>query len=509
MDGLRRRGVSRLTYWIFLKLTIHFTLRMEKLVNHLSFTRQVNKITCQFEKLLPPPRLWCLKIVAVIVLFTISCNDDNNEKATHNPDKPIELTSFYPDSGRIREMVLLDGQNFGSDLSAIKVFFNTAEAKVIGSTGERILVLTPRMPGDTCTVSIEIGNQKKSYEDKFYYKIEASVTTLAGNGREAHVFDQGLDKAELKPVYIGADAEYNVFVTDNTDVLVRINTITNTLSVLATKDQGFNHRCQPYANPQTNVLQQGAEGPGNRDRFMFLDPREGWAPKWKFIKSWDLNGQQLPQGGPNNNNSYETHYQCLFSESDGMFYTRYIGGQIVRINPETWEAKIIGSSPVGVTYGAAFHPIRKTELWFGYDRADNPTGPEPANSLYVWDITDEARDEDNMLSGFRKVSGAVPPMGAHRDGPLSQAQFNSIRMISFDSDGNLFVGDCRNHCIRTVNTSTMMVSTTIGIPGLSGFKDGVREEAMFNTLHGIVTDPDGVIYVADYHNNRVRRIAIE
>ncbi|MDR2039591.1 MAG: IPT/TIG domain-containing protein [Bacteroidales bacterium] len=454
--------------------------------------------------------MWRFMVAGIAVLFLVSCNNDNDEKEIYDPGKPVELTSFYPDSGRIREMVLLSGNNFGTDPSAIKVFFNSSEAKVINSTGSRILALVPRMPGDTCILSVQVGNQKKEYEQKFRYKIEASVTTIAGNGREAHVFDQGLDKCELKPVYIGADNEYNIFVTDNTDVLLRINTITNTLTVVATKDQGFNHRCQPYANPLTNVLQMGAEMANNRDRFTFLDPRDGWAPKSRFIKAWDLNGCTLPQGGPNNNLNYETHWQCLLCEADGMYYTRYVGGQVVRINPETWEAKIIGMTPIGATYGMAFHPVRKTELWFGYDRADSPTVADAANSLYVWDVTDESTGENNMLSGFRKVSGAVPPMGAHRDGPLDQAQFNSIRMINFDLDGNLYVGDCRNHCIRLVNTTTMMVSTVIGIPGVSSpFKDGAREDATFNTPHGIVTDPDGIIYVADYHNNRVRRIAIE
>ncbi|MEN6324386.1 MAG: IPT/TIG domain-containing protein [Proteiniphilum sp.] len=453
---------------------------------------------------------WYWMIAGLAVFSLISCNNENVEKVVYDPNRPIELTSFHPDSGRIREMVLLDGENFGSDISNIKVFFNKTEAKVIGSTGTRILVLTPRMPGDTCTLSLKIGTQEKTYEKKFRYKVEASVTTLAGTGRNAHVFDQGLDKCELRPVYIGADKEYNIFVTDDQDYLLRINTITNTLSVIATRDQGFNHRCQPYANPLTNVLQQGAEKAGNRDRFMFFDPRDGWAPKWKFIKSWDLNGCQLPSGGPNNNLNYETHYQCLLCEADGMYYTRYTGGQIVRINPETWEAKIIGMTPIGVTYGAAFHPTRKSELWLGYDRADSPTGPEPANSLYTLDVTDETKGEENMLLSLKKMSGPVPPMGAHRDGPLSQSQFNSIRMINFDAGGNLFVGDARNHCIRMVNTNTMMVSTIIGIPGVnSPFMDGVKEEATFNTPHGIVTDPDGVIYVTDYNNFRVRRIAIE
>jgi hypothetical protein len=462
--------------------------------------RQVNNTFCR-----------CLAVTGLAMFFLASCNPhQQDEKAAYDPNQPIELTSFHPDSGRIREMILLDGKNFGSDPSAIKVFFNSSEAKVIGSTGTRILALTPRMPGDTCILSVQIGNQKKEYQHEFRYKIEASVTTIAGNGREAHIFDRGLDNCELKPVYIAADKEYNVFVTDNTDVFVRINTVTNTLSVIATKEQGFNHRCPPSANPLTNVLQQGAEGADNRDRFSFLDPRDGWALKSKYIKTWDLNGCQLPSGGGTGNLNYASHFQCLYCEADGMYYTRYVGGQIVRVNPETWEAKIIGMTPVGLTYGLAFHPKRPAELWIGYSELTTPTGAEAANGIYTLDVSDDTQGENNILTSLRRVSTLASSAGGHRDGPLTQALFLGIRMINFDTDGNLYVGDCRNHCIRMINTTTMMVSTIIGIPGVaSPFKDGAREEATFNTLHGIVTDPEGVIYVADYHNNRVRRIAIE
>ncbi len=476
------------------------------------FTRQVNNTACRSDKLFVfNTALRCLVVTCLAVFFLVSCNNDKNDKAAYDPNQPIVLTSFHPDSGRIREMVLLDGSNFGSDPSAIKVFFNSSEAKVIGSTGTRILALTPRMPGDTCVLSVQIGDRKLEYnQQKFRYKIEASVTTIAGNGREAHVFDKGLDNCELKPVYIAADNEYNVFVTDNTDVLLRINTITNTLSVVATKDQGFNHRCAPSANPKTNVLQQGAEGAENRDRFSFLDPRDGWALKSKYIKTWDLNGCQLPSGGGSGNLNYASHFQCLYCEADGMYYTRYVGGQVVRVNPETWEAKIVGMTPVGLTYGMAFHPKKPKELWLGYSELTTPTGAEAANGIYTLDVTDDTQVENNMMASLKRVSTPVSSAGGHRDGPITQALFLGIRMINFDADGNLYVGDCRNHCIRMVNTVTMMVSTIIGIPGVSSpFKDGAREDATFNTLHGIVTDPDGVIYVADYHNNRVRRIAIE
>jgi hypothetical protein len=83
-----------------------------------------------------------------------------------------------PDSGRISEMVLLDGNNFGTDVSKIRVFFNSKEARVLGSTGTRILAIVPRLQGDTCTLSVEIDGKKSSYPGFFRYKIGTALLAM-------------------------------------------------------------------------------------------------------------------------------------------------------------------------------------------------------------------------------------------------------------------------------------------------------------------------------------------
>ncbi|KAA6342739.1 hypothetical protein EZS27_009542 [termite gut metagenome] len=422
--------------------------------------------------------------VSVLMVFFVACGEKENTGTVYDPTQPIELTSFQPDSGRISEMVLLDGSNFGSDPSLIKVYFNSKEAKVINSTGTRILVLVPRLPGDTCTLSVEVDGHKKAYSGYFLYKIAASVTTLAGNGTNALV-TTSLDKSQLRPVYIGADKDFNIFVTHENTTLLRINEAENSITVVATNDQGFNHRCPVYTNPVTNILQFGAEN--ERDRFLFCDPKENWTPKMRFILEWDVNGFSLP--------ATIIHYHCLYCEADGCYYTRYNSGEIVRIDPGTWKATVIGMTPSGIAYGMVFHPLDKTVLWMGYDSGAG----DVSHSICTFDVTDPG--------SFTKLSGATN--GGFRDGPIEVSQFKQPRQINFDADGNLYVGDSGNHCIRMINTKTMMVETIIGIPGTAGFKDGAKEDALFNTVHGIVIDADGIIYVSDFSNNRVRRIAIE
>jgi hypothetical protein len=439
--------------------------------------------------------------ICVCSLSFISCEDETKSggRTAHDPSKPVVLTTFTPDSGRISEMVLLDGNNFGTDVSNIKVFFNAKEAKVLNSTGTRMLAFVPRLPGDTCVVSVEIGGKQYVYDNFFRYKIEASVTTLAGDGTNALTISS-LDKSQFRPIYIGADKDFNIFLTieNGSGMLLKLNEQENSVAVLATNAHGVDSHCQPNAHPETGVIMLGFLGGGNRDCFVFLDPKEGWAPKMKYIKNWKAGEYKLPtNNGADIYNNHETHYNCLYCKADGCLYTRYVGGQLVKINPNTWEAEVIYQTNSGIGWSMAFHPVRTSELWMSYDHGQ---GGELSNSLCSVDVL-------NPAETFRKLSGATN--GSYRDGRLDQAQFYRIRQINFDPDGNLFVGDNGNHCIRKVDTDNMMVETVIGIPGISGFKDGNKEEALFKELHGIVTDPDGIIYVSDYGNFRVRRIAIE
>lgn len=439
------------------------------------------------------------------LFFLSSCKGEEEVGGeVHDPKKPIELTSFMPDSGRISEMVLLDGDNFGTDPSKIKVFFNAKEAAIVNSNGKRILALVPRLPGDTCILSVEIGDQQKEYSGHFLYKVAASVTTVAGNGNapgDNPDYSVGLDKILLRPVYIGIDKDFNIFVSIESGNLLRLNVVENSASVVATSAQGYNLRCAPIANLQTNVLQTGSED--ERDRFCFMDPRTGWIPKLYFIKEWDR-GMNPSTGKEYDMPTSVVHYHCLLSEADGNYYTRYNSGELVRIDPATWKATIVGMTPSGIAYGLAMHPINRNELWIAYSSGAG----DVSNSICKVDVTDSAVGSDGVrLASFQKLSGATN--GAHRDGPLSIAQFNQPRGISFDSDGNLYVGDNQNQCIRMINTNTMMVETMIGIPEQRGFKDGSKDDALFNEPHGIVVDAEGIIYVSDYNNNRIRRIAIE
>jgi sugar lactone lactonase YvrE len=92
------------------------------------------------------------------------------------------------------------------------------------------------------------------------------------------------------------------------------------------------------------------------------------------------------------------------------------------------------------------------------------------------------------------------------NGPASTARFRSPRGVAVDSAGIVYVSDYYNHCIRKVADNT--VSTLAGVCGTSGFNDGSGSSALFNQPAGLTLDKSGSLFVAGNSDGRIRKIVI-
>ncbi|MES2924052.1 MAG: choice-of-anchor Q domain-containing protein [Verrucomicrobiota bacterium] len=93
------------------------------------------------------------------------------------------------------------------------------------------------------------------------------------------------------------------------------------------------------------------------------------------------------------------------------------------------------------------------------------------------------------------------------DGPGDIAQFDQPVGLAMSASGTLFVADSNNHCIRAID-STGEVVTYSGL-GAMGFTDGIATAARFNSPAGLAIDSQGVLYVADSNNHRIRKVATD
>ncbi len=97
-----------------------------------------------------------------------------------------------------------------------------------------------------------------------------------------------------------------------------------------------------------------------------------------------------------------------------------------------------------------------------------------------------------------------------QDGTGSNSKFSAnVFQLPIDSTGfYALICDVGNNRIRHLDIASSHVTTLAG-SGAAGFQDGVGTNAIFNVPYGVSIDPTGAYaLVADYHNHRIRRIAI-
>jgi type IX secretion system substrate protein len=106
-------------------------------------------------------------------------------------------------------------------------------------------------------------------------------------------------------------------------------------------------------------------------------------------------------------------------------------------------------------------------------------------------------------NGFGSPSGG----GYSGDGGAATlAEFYEPTCLVFDKQGNLYVSDQLNHCVRKINTNGII--STIAGTGVQGYSGdgGQATAAQFTNTSGLIFDKSGNLYIGDLGNSRVRKV---
>ena len=142
-------------------------------------------------------------------------------------------------------------------------------------------------------------------------------------------------------------------------------------------------------------------------------------------------------------------------------------------------------------------------------RLSYPSGVvlDGAGNLYIADWQNGRIRKVDTAGIITTVAGDGGVGFSGDGGAATAAQLSGPRGVAVDGSGNLYIADYSNHRIRKVN-SAGVISTVAG-SGTAGFSGdgGAAMAAQLNFPSGVALDALGNLYIAEWVNHRIRKIA--
>lgn len=143
-------------------------------------------------------------------------------------------------------------------------------------------------------------------------------------------------------------------------------------------------------------------------------------------------------------------------------------------------------------------------------RLNEPTGMTVASNgdLYIADCNNHRIRKVAAGTGSISTVAGTGTAGFSGDGGAAIAStLNCPYDLRFDSAGALYFSDSNNHRIRKIAPGAGVINTVAGTNAFYFGDGGAATAAGIFGPAGIAFDPSGNLHIADYYNNRVRRVS--
>lgn len=235
--------------------------------------------------------------------------------------------------------------------------------------------------------------------------------------------------------------------------------------------------------------------------------------------------------------------QSLVTDASNNIYVADYGNNIIRkITPAGVVSTFAGSGDAGYTDGTGNKATFNSPRGLAIDGSGNIFVADLGNNL-IRKITPAG-----VVTTFAGSRGASYLDNA----TATSATFNKPNGIAIDANNNIYVAETLNHAIRKItpagvvttfvggNKQTGLVGSPSGIVfdksgnlfitdqggrileitkdkvlksiagnSTAGFAEGVGTAGIFNSPQGVAIDAGNNVYVADYYNNRIRKIVLQ
>jgi sugar lactone lactonase YvrE len=386
------------------------------------------------------------------------------------------------------------------------------------------------------------------------------ITTFAGNGTRGYSGDGGpATSAQLRdPRGVSADARGNVFIADSNGASVRKVSPGGIITTVAGSG-AFNYAGDGGPATSAGLAASGmaADPGGNLFIADWFNNRIRKVSPNGIITTVAGNGTPANSGdgGPATSAILSGGWNLAVDGSGNLFVADFGHNRVRKISPNGTISTVAGNGTPGnsgdggpATSARLSQPDSLAVDWQGalfigenaYVRRVSPTGTiatvagsgrsgdpgdgGPAISAHLGRLVGLAVDgrgnlflADSFDSRVRKVSpdGIITTVagtgtrGYSGDGgPAARAQLNYPLGLAVDPQGNLFIADSFNSCIRKVSLNGIV--TTVAGTGVAGYSgDGApATSAQLAQPAGLAVDAQGNLWIADRGNYRIRMVSL-
>lgn len=427
-------------------------------------------------------------LLLYLIVSLSACKDDNLASG-YDPSKAVEITKIDPLEGGVGTQCLIYGKNFGTDISQIEVTVNGKSAKVIGSEGNCVYCVIPVRAG-TGPIKVKVGDEETAQEvvsdEEFKYAFSIRVGTLCGytdKDGKSEIKDGNFKEAGFEaPYWIERDKiTGDLYLLEERKAIRRISlkkdTVETIFKITANMEQP---RSLSFSTDGDTLFISNDQGQENGISTAIALRSTGFRKVEALINSTSCCGSS-----------------CHPYDPGVYFYTKWNQGSIFKWDGATNTSKELYQIAGGLNGTVQFSPDGK----FAY------IADRDGHGIYK-SVYDEQKRELQKAQPF--CGRRMEKDGGFNDGVGTEAAFSHPAQGCFDEDGNFYICDQGNYCIRKI-TPDGTATTFAGRPQNWGYADGdLRKEAQFNRPHGIAYDPETeTFYIADKDNKRIRTILKE
>ncbi|EGK02470.1 hypothetical protein HMPREF9455_01427 [Dysgonomonas gadei ATCC BAA-286] len=440
----------------------------------------------------------------LLIVLCVSCKDDKSDTDSQafDPSKPVVVSDFAPKEGGANQKMIIYGENFGNDLSKIKVTIGGQNARIIGVNHQSLYCIVPAKAydGDIEVSIVDESGEKIAYAEAgehYAYQKKMLVSSFLGETYENNT------KFDVK------DGPFNdCGGFEKMEWLVFDPLNHNHLYVA-----GYDKSCRliDFEKKYVSTFNTGIPNP-NKNGI----PCINWTLGGDMIVTHDQSNDTQPG---NYLLTRESGFKSLTPMAAGRgtraaavhpingeyYYAFYNTGMVWRGVVGTKEGVNIFRVPnASVRIFIIIHPTGN----YAYIIVNNRQ--YIMRSDYNWATKNFT--EPYLIAGKDQTAGYADGVGSYArvNEPQQGVFVKNPEYEGQEDEYDFYFCDKANHVVR-IMTPQGRVSTFAGTPQASGYRDGdLRLDARFAYPAGIAYDEERqCFYIGDSNNRRIRKVAYE